>query len=1025
MKKAYKAAFAAAALCGCVMSAEGLREVRSTTQGLTVATQRGGPSRNGEYIDSYLVPANVSPTTFGKVWEYPVDGDVYAQPLIVEGIQTSGFGAKNVVLIATNNNTVYEFDADSAQLFWSRHYNAPMDNTALLYNVPSGIMPSNCNAPNICFGAHKFGILGTPVASGHFAYFVVADADTCPPSYSSSPSCVKHWVHRIDLNDGSEAVASVQVQASDNGQSFNSYFQLQRPGLLLQNGHVYIGFGGDNDQVPYHGWLFSYDATTLVKDWAYCTTCGVAGLQGGSIWQAGSGLAGDGTNVFFSTGNVKTNDVGGNRIVKAAPDGGTTWYETPNSAHLSVMDADLGSAGPILLPGVSGTQYVAAAGKEGKLYLLNAANIAVAPDAGVQAIQISCNTFIDAGGNGCDNVPLPDTYVLNDDDLLPHVHGSPVYWTEQKKLFVWSEKDYLRRYSYNPGPTGTIGFSVDARSQITVPPGAKTMPGGMLSLSTDGVNGIIWAAVRIEETDPNYQEEVGRGIVRAIRADTLTEIWHSPRFMFPKFPTVTPSRGRVYVPTFESRVLVFGQKASTIASVPGIALTGVSGWTTIPVAASNGDGSFTVDNATILGSGIPGSDFANYAAAAGAIKLHGDFNNDGRADIALLGGSGWLSIPVAESTGTVGQGVFEATNNARSDFAGFVSATTVDNRLIGDFTGDHKSDIALMGGSGWTTIPVAISSGDVSGHFSGFGYQNAAASSAFNARAATANVTKLIGDFDRDGRDDVALVGGASSNFMIAYANYVGGSLSFSVYSVALTNFPSFAAEPGVVPLVGDFDGDGYRNDIVLTGGDNSNYANYWTTIPVAFPSTGRGNFVETNSPVGSSFGALSAKARYHLVGDFDGDGVSDVALVDGPMPDRSAAGDPTPADWSTLPVAYSRSTAGSRTGSFVTTVKMVTPGWNNGPPPPPPVVPLVHLWNSSQAGAGVAIVSGDFDSDGRSDIALTGGVGLGAAIVVAFSNGYGQAFTATHRLAPNFAGWASQATTPANGPGVVIAGAY
>jgi hypothetical protein len=114
----------------------------------------------------------------------------------------------------------------------------------------------------------------------------------------------------------------------------------------------------------------------------------------------------------------------------------------------------------------------------------------------------------------------------------------------------------------------------------------------------------------------------------------------------------------------------FGSWASTVGvtAIAGdfdgdgksdIALTGGAGWNTLPVAFSNGNGSFRVTNITI-------SSFATWATTAGAIPVSGDFDGDGASDIALVGGRRWNSIPVAFSNH---DGTFNVTNGTVGTFA--------------------------------------------------------------------------------------------------------------------------------------------------------------------------------------------------------------------------------------------------------------------------------------------------------------------------------------------------------------------
>jgi K+/H+ antiporter YhaU regulatory subunit KhtT len=367
-----------------------------------------------------------------------------------------------------------------------------------------------------------------------------------------------------------------------------------------------------------------------------------------------------------------------------------------------------------------------------------------------------------------------------------------------------------------------------------------------------------------------------------------------------------------------------------------IALTGVSGWQTIPVAHSLGDGKFSVTNRAV-------GDFAAWAAT-GAEVIHGDFDGDGRTDIALTGTLGWNTVPIAFARG---DGQFQITNGFVGDFAAW--AATGAKVIAGDFNRDGRTDIALTGTAGWNTLPVAFSRGD-----GNFDVTNKPIGD-FAAWAAT-GATVVPGDFNRDGRTDIALTGTSGWNTVpVAFSQ---GDGTFKVTNQGVGDFAAWAATDATV-VPGDFNRDG-RTDIALTG------ALGWNTVPVAF-SRGNGRFDITNQSVGD-FAAWAATGATVIPGDFDKDGRTDIALT-------GTSG------WNTVPVAFARGNGRFDIANY-------------------PVGDFA-AW----AATGAVIIAGDFDKDGRTDIALTGTIGW-STLPVAFAVPNG--FKITNQPIADFAVWSA-----------------
>ncbi len=84
-----------------------------------VLTYHNDNARTGQALhEEVLTPANVNTNHFGKLWILPVDGKVDAQPLYAAGVSIPGQGEHNVLIVATEHDSVYAFDADATNLLW-------------------------------------------------------------------------------------------------------------------------------------------------------------------------------------------------------------------------------------------------------------------------------------------------------------------------------------------------------------------------------------------------------------------------------------------------------------------------------------------------------------------------------------------------------------------------------------------------------------------------------------------------------------------------------------------------------------------------------------------------------------------------------------------------------------------------------------------------------------------------------------------------------------------------------------------
>src|SRR6266516_1304554 len=526
---------------------------------IVVSTQHNDNSRTGANLqEEVLNVQNVKSQQFGMMFKRPVDGQIYAQPLYVPNMNIPGEGIHNVVYVATMHNSVYAFDADD-----------PAASTPLWHKSlgPSAPLPDSNIGPSTYQDiSTEVGILSTPVISlEQNAIYIVAFTKT---STSTGPQYF-YKLHALDLTNGAEKFnGPVQIQASVKGSgagsvngmvTFTANRQTQRAALLLTNNIVYIAFASFGDKDPYHGWVFGYDAVTLqpVHD-PYNTTTN--GGRGG-IWQAGQGpAADDSNNLYFFTGNGDFNGnqqnpptTLGDSSIKLRPDLTLAdWFTPKNNAALNRADYDLGSSGPLLLPG---TNLLVGGGKGGKFYWRDRKQLGHIG----QSVQ-------DFYGSPPDD---PNNTYPGDHPKSHHIHGGPVYWNGPNGAwaYVWPENEFLKAFKLANGDFLTNPVS---KSSTIDPTGARGgspgMPGGMLSISANGNtpgSGILWASHPFKE---GANHAVVEGIVRAYDASDLSrELWNSKQKParddignFAKFCPPTIANGKVYMASFSDYLAVYG-----------------------------------------------------------------------------------------------------------------------------------------------------------------------------------------------------------------------------------------------------------------------------------------------------------------------------------------------------------------------------------------------------------------------------------------------------------------------------------
>ncbi len=493
------------------------------SQAVNVVTAHNDNNRSGANTsETTLTPANVNENTFGKLFECTVDGDIYSQPLVVQGVNIGGTN-HDVVFISTAKNICYAFDANNGALLWQRN-----DSTN---NFPVPASDVQCCCTDI---ATYVGVIGTgAIDVANNAWYFVFKQKFADGSYHQ-------YIHNIKLTDGTNNVAPVDMAATAGGVTFDHKLNNQRAGLLLQGGNIYLAESSHNDCGGYHGWVLGFNASTLASVGAFPVTDS-AGSQGG-VWMAGGGLVGDGTYLFFSTGNGTFNaNSGGNCLgesyVKLNSTLGRVDYFTPASQQaLNNADRDLGGGGCIMIPG---TRRIVGGGKDGKFYVVNADAM--------------------GGYNATTDASVQSFMVTDPAQSLNHIHGCPVYWNG--KVYVGGESDTLKSYTWG----GSSFSSTTPASQTPFTGVLNSMPGWQLSASSNGTsNGIIWTT-RVYSGNAN--NAVQPGIIHAFNASNLgNELWNSKQNAtrddlgnFSKNPAPVVANGKVYCPTFSNKLVVYGQ----------------------------------------------------------------------------------------------------------------------------------------------------------------------------------------------------------------------------------------------------------------------------------------------------------------------------------------------------------------------------------------------------------------------------------------------------------------------------------
>ncbi len=472
---------------------------------VSVLTQHNDNFRDGVNAgETVLTPENVNAAQFGMLFKLSVDDQVFAQPLIVSNVSIAG-SVHNVLYVATANNSIYAFDADSGSLYWHVNFGTPLTKAT-----------SSWSCMDILGSA---GIMSTPVIANGRLYVVTQ-------TYMSSTSV--HALHALDITTGTEEPGSpAQIQAPE----FDSVRQMQRPGLLYANGNIYFSFASHCDDKPWKGLSFAYNAQSLAQTGMFNAS---PDDNGNGTWQAGNGDTADPQgNVYIVAGNGKWDGMTNfsETVLKTSPTLSLEdWYTPSNWSDLDGLDSDLTAAGSVLLPN---TDFLVTGGKDGYLRLVNTADMGHLGDATTQSWQATSS----------------------------HIHSFTYY---NSNLYMWGQGDYLRVFHFNGTNFATSPSFVGNIQAFGHPGGTLSMSANgnanaILWAATnsrgDPSNSMLGAW---HMTQP--------GILYAYNTANMTQIWNNEQNPtrddcgnYAKFTAPTVANGKVYLASFGTAQAMSGQ----------------------------------------------------------------------------------------------------------------------------------------------------------------------------------------------------------------------------------------------------------------------------------------------------------------------------------------------------------------------------------------------------------------------------------------------------------------------------------
>jgi hypothetical protein len=490
---------------------------------IQVLTQHYNNTRTGANLDeTILTPSNVVWTKFGKLFSHSVDGAIVGQALYLPAVSIPGKGVHNVVYVATMNDSVYAFDAESgagsnASPLWKTRV-LPTGATAVPISVQRGYSTT---------GWAQVGVASTPVidSTTKTLYLIAKD-------YLNGVATNR--LYGLNVATGAEKFSPVTIAASftSGGKKyvFDNFTQINRPALLLENGILYIGFGSNGGNGFEEGWVLAYGISNSTPNFRGAFN-DEPGRCCAAVWQTGGGLSADSAgNVYAETGDgyvIAGTNFGESILKLTLTSGGLTladWFTPYNWEYLWKHDMDL-TTSPLILPTQTGAHpYLAiGVGKEGTLYVLDRTHM----------------------GHLCTTCTNGDTQIVQE---LPNAIGgglnqSLAYWNET--VYTFGQSSSIKAWALRGG---LLSSTPIAESGVT-----DAWHSGIISANGTS-NAIFWDLSGFDSS----------AVLQAFDANTLQQIYSAKqagsRDLLPAaahFAKVMEVNGKVYVGT-DSSLVVFG-----------------------------------------------------------------------------------------------------------------------------------------------------------------------------------------------------------------------------------------------------------------------------------------------------------------------------------------------------------------------------------------------------------------------------------------------------------------------------------